>query len=160
MTGHEVGVTEGFVAAPELVVFAAPPQKFAQALHRGQRPDQVPTGQRHEAVEVAPYIEFGTLARCQTQDEMRAHQVQHRGFFQAWRQQPLQRVVDRTLGFHHTSGWQVSYVQLSKQGCICVITITQPEVSWKTLLQTVCMQYATQRNHNPSDIQGHRAGCK
>jgi hypothetical protein len=49
---------------------------------------------------------------------------------------------------------------LGKQCCIQVTTITQLEASWKTLLHTVCMQYATLRTHNPSDRQGAAASGK
>ena len=39
---HELRVRQAIMAAPEIVVFAAATQKFAQTLQCWQRPDQVP----------------------------------------------------------------------------------------------------------------------
>ena len=70
------------VAAPELVVLATPRQELAQAGERGRGPHQVAPREREQSIEVTPDVELAALLGGERQDEVRAHQVQHRRVFQ------------------------------------------------------------------------------
>ena len=94
---QKFGVAQRFMALPEFVVLAAPLQETAQALQRGQGPDQVASRQREQAVEVAPHIELGALPGRQGQHELRAHQIEQGGVLEPWRQQHALLVGERTL---------------------------------------------------------------
>ena len=82
MARHEVGVSQAFMAGPGVVAGAAALQKFPQTVQRRHGPHQMAARQRHQAVQVAPHIELGALARGQAQHKVRTHQIQHRGLLQ------------------------------------------------------------------------------
>jgi hypothetical protein len=73
---QELGVGQALVAAPELVVLAAPRQELAQPRQHRLRPDQVAAGQRHQAVDVAPHVEaalLGGSVSTKCEHEVRGH---------------------------------------------------------------------------------------
>ena len=83
VTGQELGIAQGFVAAPVFIGATAAQQKFAHAREYLSRPHQMAPGQRDHAVEVAPHIEIRAAPRRECQHKMRTHQVQHRGFLES-----------------------------------------------------------------------------
>ena len=120
-------VVQQLVAAPKIVVFAAPVQKLAHTVEHMGGPHHVPARQGQQAVQVAPHIELGALFRRQSKHEVRTHQVHHRRGFQARRQQQLasrhfHQIIDRTLA-HKNS--------LQRRQVACV-TITQFNWLWNT----------------------------
>ena len=92
-------VAQAVVAEPLLVATAACLQEFAQPRQHRHRPDQVPTGQRQQAVPVATQVEAPDVAHRQREHELRAHAVEHRRFGQARRQHHPQ--VIETVDHEH-----------------------------------------------------------
>jgi hypothetical protein len=81
------------LGAPEVAVLAASLQKFAQAREHRLWPHKVLACQRHQAVQIAADVELGALLGRQGQHEVRAHQIEHRGFEQSGRREQRRALV-------------------------------------------------------------------